>query len=130
MTQRKVTLTMVITSNQRFATIEEQTSALIGYIAGEMGTTNVTAKAETYPEPPKSRADRICEAMDLIKQGRTIAEDLKDELDEWAGNLPDNFEDQRSEIENAVSELEDGISYAESAIDLFGRIEMLGAFGS
>ena len=130
MTQRKVTLTMVITSNQRFATIEEQTSAIIGYIAGEMGTTNVTAKAETYPEPPKSRADRICEAMDLIKQGRTIAEDLKDELDEWAGNLPDNFEDQRSEIENAVSELEDGISYAESAIDLFGRIEMLGAFGS
>jgi chromosome segregation ATPase len=130
MTQRKVTLIMVVTSNQRFTTVEKQVEAITNEVAKTMGITNIKAAATTYPEPPKSRADRLQEASDLIDEGKTIAEDIKEELEEWRANLPENFQDKASEIDDAISSLEDGISNAESTVDSFSNVEMPGAFGS
>lgn len=66
---------------------------------------NVTVSDNT---PPASRADRFSEAVDFAEQAKGIGEELKDELQEWFDNLPQNFQDgdKGQQLQAAIDELE------------------------
>lgn len=65
---------------------------------------------EKVPAPKQlSRADRLAEAESLVQQATEIVDELKDELQSWYDNLPDNFRDghKGSELEEAINQLDD-----------------------
>lgn len=67
--------------------------------------------------PPKSRTDRYSAAQSQVSNAKSDAEGLKDELQEWFDNLPENFQsgDKGDTIQNAISQLEEFIDQCEQA---------------
>lgn len=67
--------------------------------------------------PPETRADRFSEAVGHIGDAKGIAEELRDELQEWKDNLPENLQDgsKAGELDDAINELESFISECEDA---------------
>ena len=57
--------------------------------------------------PPESRADRLQFALDKVADARAEIEVLKEELEEWLENLPENFAD--GEKGDALREAIDGL---------------------
>lgn len=59
--------------------------------------------------PPESRQDRLEVAMGSVSDAAAEVESLKDELQEWFDNLPENFQqgDKGQELEEAISQLDD-----------------------
>lgn len=85
-----------------------------------------TALAEKYPDarvsvskiiPATSRAARFDEAVSNVTDGKSEAEGLRDELQDWFDNLPENFQsgDKGSEIEEAISSLDEFIEACDTA---------------
>jgi hypothetical protein len=66
----------------------------------------------TDATPPSSRADRFAAAQADAVDAKSEMESLRDELQDWFDNLPENFQqgDKGSELESAISELESVIS--------------------
>jgi hypothetical protein len=66
---------------------------------------------------PKSRAERYAKAQSLISEGRSIIEELKDELSNWYDGLPENLQngEKAEALQTAIQELEDAQSEAEGA---------------
>ena len=58
-------------------------------------------------EPSPSRADRLDRAAALVDEAKGIVEELREELQAWHDNLPENFSAKAEEIEEAVSSLEE-----------------------
>lgn len=71
----------------------------------------------TRQEPPESRADRFAEAVSLAADARAIGEELRDELQDWRSNLPENLQagEKAGELDDAISNPEDFISNCEEA---------------
>ena len=69
-----------------------------------------------------SRADRLSEAESMVSDAQGVVEELKDELQEWYDNLPDNFKDgdKGSQLQEAIDALESLHSNLEEAIGNFG----------
>jgi len=65
--------------------------------------------------PPASRPDRFSAAMSLVSDARGECEGLRDELEEWKSNMPENLQEgsKAGEIDEAVSTLEDLIQNLE-----------------
>jgi hypothetical protein len=82
----------------------------------------------TKVEPPKSRADRLAVAESLVSEAASIVEELRDEMEEWQGNLPENLQssDKASQIEDAISNL-DSLQSELEGLD-FGSIEFPGMY--
>ena len=67
--------------------------------------------------PPESRADRFAAAVNSISDGRGEIECLRDELQDWFDNLPENFQngDKGNEIQEGIGNLETMASSLEEA---------------
>ena len=65
------------------------------------------------------RRKRIKEAYDLIDQGRSILEEVKDEEQEYADNMPESMHghDKHTEAEEDASTLEEAHDSAQEAIE-------------
>lgn len=79
-------------------------------------------------EQPESRADRLSEAEGKVQDAMSEVECLKDELQEWYDNLPENFQqgDKGSQLEYAISNLDSLYSDLENAD--FGNVEFPSMF--
>lgn len=65
--------------------------------------------------PPESRAERFSEACGKVDEAKAEFESLRDELDEWKGNLPENLQEgaKADELQEAIDALEELIDKAE-----------------
>lgn len=68
-------------------------------------------------DPPESRSDRFSEAQSLAADAKSNAEELRDELQDWHDNLPENLQsgNKADELDEAISSLEEFIEHCESA---------------
>jgi hypothetical protein len=75
-----------------------------------------------------SRADRLAEAERNVQDAKATVEELRDELQSWLDNLPENFQSGQkgSELEDAINALED-ISNELDGID-FGGVQFPGMY--
>jgi hypothetical protein len=70
---------------------------------------------------PKSRADRFKAALDLAEEAKLELEGLKDEMDDWYGNLGalessptgEKVQEARDALDNLVNELDSVVSYGD-----------------
>ena len=58
------------------------------------------------------------------------AEELKDELEAWLENMPENLQDgsKAGEIQEAIDELEEVIDHLNEAVDSAGNVNFPGMF--
>lgn len=77
----------------------------------------------------KSRADRFSEAQALASDAKAQVEELRDELQNWLDNLPENLQggSKAEALEEAISNLEDVISNLEEAEG--ASVDFPGMFG-
>lgn len=70
----------------------------------------------TDASPPESRADRFSEAMSKVSDAKGECEALRDELDEWKGNMPESLQNgsKAEELDAAIGELEEVIQELEA----------------
>ncbi len=80
------------------------------------GETPALVKARKSKRRP-SRADRFGEAQSDVSSAKGNAEELRDELQNWLDNLPENLQSgsKASELEDAISSLEEFINSCEEA---------------
>ncbi len=75
--------------------------------------------AETVKKPPQptTRAERLDAAMSLVSDARGQIEDLKSELEDWHGNLPENLQSsaKADDLQSAIDSLESIITDLDSA---------------
>lgn len=64
----------------------------------------------------QSRADRFSEAQGKVSDGKAIMEELRDELQNWRDNLPENLQSSQKadDLDTAIGELEDAINDADN----------------
>lgn len=69
----------------------------------------------TRKEPAESRADRLGEAESGFDDAKSTVEELRDEMQEWYNNMPENFQsgDKGDEVQSTVEALEEIISNME-----------------
>lgn len=67
----------------------------------------------------KSRATRFEDAQTLVSQAKDEFETLRDELQEWYDNLPENFQQgsKGEALQEAIQELENAIEGCGTAED-------------
>lgn len=77
-----------------------------------------------------SRADRLAEAQQKINDALSIVNELKDEIQEWYDNLPENFQngDKGSALSECVSNLESVETSIEDAESNCDSVEFPGMF--
>ena len=63
-----------------------------------------------------SRRDRYDHAMSYVANARSTVEELRDELQNWRDNIPENMQDgsKANELDDAISALEDVIGELDS----------------
>lgn len=73
-------------------------------------------------DPPKlkraeSRSDRFSEAQGELGNAKSVAEELRDELQNWHDNMPENMQSgsKADELDEAIQELDSFISACEEA---------------
>jgi len=71
-----------------------------------LGNLGVNARVQKVDRHP-SRASRFSEALDRIRHGQEDLVELRDELQTWRDNLPENLEDgQKAEqLDTAIDQL-------------------------
>jgi hypothetical protein len=89
---------------------------------------DISAQVEKIERNP-SRSDRLSDAEGAAEDARLMVEELRDELQGWRDNLPENVQDgnKASELDDAISALEEIISNMES-LD-FGSVTFPGMMG-
>lgn len=67
--------------------------------------------------PPESRSERYGLAQSMVSDGKMEMESLREELQDWKDNLPENLQDsdKASQLEDAISSLDDVINDCENA---------------
>lgn len=78
---------------------------------------------------PKSRADRFSDAQGLVSEAHSQFEELRDELQNWLDNLPENLQSSQKadDLNAAIDELDNLIS---SCDEIEGAdVEFPGMFG-
>ena len=68
-------------------------------------------------ESATSRSDRFSEAQDFVTDAISIGEELKDELQQWKDNLPENLQngEKAQQLESAIEEIETFVNNLEEA---------------
>jgi len=78
-----------------------------------------------------SRAKRLEEAINSINSAKEIVEELKNEMQEWYDNMPENLQssDKADRIQECVSSLEEVSSSLDDAESNASNVEFVGMFG-
>ena len=78
----------------------------------------------------QSRADELGEAVGMIDEARSIVESLKEQIEEWHGNLPDSFRDgdKGSQLEECMEALEQVVSSLDEAESGAENVEFPGMY--
>jgi hypothetical protein len=65
----------------------------------------------------KSRSERFSEAQGWIADAKNVTEELRDELQNWLDNMPENLQggSKADELQTAIDELDSVISLLEEA---------------
>lgn len=96
MASYKITLTV---SGSNIKTVQKAAEKAFGRDAGAQVTKQTVIS---------SRADRLGEAESEIENAKSTVEELKDELQNWYDNLPENLQQstKAEEIQEAIDNLE------------------------
>jgi hypothetical protein len=83
-------------------------------LAKQYGDANVRVYRK---EPPESRSDRFDNAQSLVSDAKLEGEALRDELQNWLDNLPENLQggDKAGQLEDAISNIEEFIEACDNA---------------
>lgn len=76
------------------------------YLRKALANLEVNGRVERV-KPNKSRADRFSEALDDVRAGQEAIVELRDELQEWRDNIPENLEDgeKAEQLDTAIDAL-------------------------
>lgn len=76
---------------------------------------SVTKKHITRPE---SRKDRYAACIAVLEDMKTEMEEIRNELQDWYDNLPENFQqgDKGNDIETAINEIDNSINDLDQVI--------------
>lgn len=93
----------------RVSTAQKSMTEMLAKLGYEGITPSVT-KIETK----QSRADRLGEAESAFENAKSIVEELRDEMEEWHSNMPENLQSSAKgeEVEaarDALQEIADGL---------------------
>ena len=133
-TTKRTTVTIDVETTARADTVEKQVKEAFANLLEEWRKVSETTtyalvgvRAEKYPPEPLSKAARLSKAAEMIADGVSLAEEVKEELESWRDNLPENFQDKADELDQAIDEIGGIIS----EIDASGleEVEVPGAFG-
>lgn len=75
-----------------------------------------------------SRADQMDEAVGMIQNAKSVCEDLKDQIENWKNNLPENFQDKGSQLEGCMDALEQVINSLDEAESNAESVEFPGMY--
>ena len=62
-----------------------------------------------------SRADQMGDAISMIQSAKSVCEDLKEQIESWKDNLPENFQDKASQLEECMDALEQVVNSLDEA---------------
>lgn len=81
-------------------------------------------------DPPESRSDRLAIAVSDMENAKTEVESLKDELQNWHDNLPENLQSgsKADELDESISALEEVEQELDSAISSAEGVSFPGMF--
>lgn len=81
-------------------------------------------------DPPESRADRLAVAESYVEDAKADVECLRDELQDWRDNLPENLQSgsKADELDEAVSALDTIIDSLDSAAGEFSSVSFPSMF--
>lgn len=100
-----------------FETLLHKAEDLLPDTKKEAAKTNETVK----PKKPKyqSRSARFQAVIDSIDSAKSDIETLKEELENWLDNMPENLQDgqKASELQEAIDALDDIVSNLEDVVD-------------
>jgi hypothetical protein len=107
-------MSIVITINQKGAKLEKISDLVRSAVYSKYPDAQVTVERK---EPPKSRSERFVEAQSQLENAKSIAEELKDELQEWYDNLPENLQSgsKADELQSAIDELDNFVNSCDDA---------------
>jgi hypothetical protein len=107
-------MSIVITVNQKGARAETIEKLVGAAIKAKFPDAFISV---TRKEPAESRSDRFAEMQGDVISAKSDAEGLKDELQEWYDNLPENFQsgEKGSQLEEAMSQLGEFIDACDTA---------------
>lgn len=68
----------------------------------------------------KSRATRYVEIKESVSNSLSSAEDLKQELESWLENIPDNLQnsEKAEQLQSAIDELDNFINTLSEAVEI------------
>lgn len=72
----------------------------------------------TEDNPPNSRADQFDLARTMVEDAKGTAEELRDSLQDWYDNLPEQFQsgDKGDQLESAIQSLDEFCNACENAL--------------
>lgn len=110
-------MSIIITINQKGARLDAIETLIENNVRSKYPEARISIERK---EPAQSRNDRFDEAQSLVSDAKSCAEELRDELQDWLNNLPENLQQgsKADEIQQAIDELEsfiDALDNAESA---------------
>jgi len=77
-----------------------------------------------------SRAERLGEIVSILETAQGDVEGLRDELQEWLDNMPENLQlsAKAEQLEETIGDLEEVIGAIEEAIVCTGSVEFPGMY--
>ena len=110
-------MAIIITVSQKGARVSGIESLIEKHIKEKYPEASISVQRK---DPAESRNDRFSEAQSLASEAKSEGECLRDELQEWLDNLPENLQQgsKADEIQSAIDELEtfiDALDAAEGA---------------
>lgn len=110
-------MTIIVTIKQKGARVNVIESLIEKHIKAKYPEALISVQRK---DPAESRSDRFSEAQSLVSDAKSEGECLRDELQDWLDNLPENLQQgsKADEIQSAIDELEtfiDALDEAESS---------------
>ena len=107
--------TIIITVRQKAVRVEGIENEIAKLVKKKYSKAEIDIDV-SKKEQATSRAERFGEAMSALEDAKSIAEELRDELQEWRDGLPENLQNgsKADELDEAIGELEEFISNVEN----------------
>lgn len=107
-------MAIIITINHKGARVDGIESLIEKHVKDKYPEAFISVQRKN---PAISRSDRFGAAQAMVSDARSEGESLRDELQEWLDNLPENLQQgsKADEIQSAIDELETFISSLDEA---------------